>query len=201
MKTDPSARFLDLACCLGQEMRQLAFDGIPSSQLIGTDLKPHFFDLGYDLFRDRDSFQGRFFKSNVLDEDDTELRQLEGTIDFIWVGAFLHLFTYDVQLKVLVRMMKLLKPTAGVKILGRQVGSREPGTRQRKSSAEMFFQHDVDSLKKQFNEAAELTGTRWEVDGELLDWEEWQHGQNLGMCGKEFNADTVDLRFWAERLG
>lgn len=201
MKADPEARFLDVACCLGQEARQLAYDGVPSRQLLGTDIVSDFFDIGFEMYKDRGQFEGRFFRADMLDEHDPELEALVGTVDAVFVGAFLHLFPYQVQLKVLLHIVRLLKPNPGVRILGRQNGSREPGERARKSAAdELFFQHDVESFKRQLDEVAERTGTRWNVGGEMFDWVEWRHGRDLGVCGKEYNADTIDLRFWAERV-
>lgn len=201
MKADPDARFLDIACCLGQEARQLAYDGVPTRQLLGTDIVPDFFDVGYDLFNDRERFEGRFFRADMLDEGDAELSQLKGCIDVVFIGAFLHLFPYETQLQILVRTIRLLKSKPGVKVLGRQNGSRDPGTRSRKSAKDqLFFQHDVESFEKQFEEAGRLTETRWEIGGEMLDWVEWRHGRDMGICGKEYNADTIDLRFWAERI-
>lgn len=200
LKSDPSALFLDLGCCVGQELRQLAFDGVPTKQLLGADIEPSFFDLGHELFNDRDSFQGQLFRADVLDEEDEELKRWNSKIDFIFVGAFLHLFPLEIQLQVLVRMMKLLKDKKGAMILGRQVGNRTPTAAVRKSRPDPFFQHNVESLRDMWDEAGMLTGTKWSVDGKLLDWVTWQKGKNLGLCGAEFNGETVDLRFWAERI-
>lgn len=200
LKSDPSTLFLDLACCMGQELRQLAFDGVSTSQLIGADIEPSFFDLGFELFNDRTSFQGKFIRADVLDEEDCELKALDGRISFIFVGAFLHLFPREVQLRAVVRMMRLLRDQKGVMILGRQVGNFVPTATFRKSRPEPYFQHNVESLREMWFEAADLTGTKWSVDGRLLDWESWQKGKKLGICGAEFNGETVDLRFWAERI-
>lgn len=35
-------------------------DGAPAANLIGTDIQQGFLDLGYDLFKDHDTFEGRF---------------------------------------------------------------------------------------------------------------------------------------------
>ena len=45
---------LDAGCRPGQDLRTLVFDGAPSaSNLYGLDISPAFFDLGFELFRDR----------------------------------------------------------------------------------------------------------------------------------------------------
>ena len=41
-----SNTFLDLGCCVGQVLRQLAHDGVSSSRLFGTDVEPRFMEVG-----------------------------------------------------------------------------------------------------------------------------------------------------------
>ena len=48
---------LDLGCGLGVFLRQLRADGVDGSQLFATDVNSLFIDLGYALFRDRDSLE------------------------------------------------------------------------------------------------------------------------------------------------
>lgn len=57
---------LDVGCCVGQVLRKLAFDGVEPARLFGTDVEPRFLDIGYDLFRDRDRFEGRFVIGDLL---------------------------------------------------------------------------------------------------------------------------------------
>jgi hypothetical protein len=38
--------FLDLGCCLGQEIRKLVFDGAPSVNTYGSDLHGEFISVG-----------------------------------------------------------------------------------------------------------------------------------------------------------
>lgn len=53
LKSDPSARLLDLACAVGQVLRALVHnEGVDPRQLAGTDLRWRFMELGYELFRD-----------------------------------------------------------------------------------------------------------------------------------------------------
>src|ERR1700712_3668202 len=50
----PEWIFLDLGCCLGQDVRKLLFDGVDPTRVYGADLRPEFIDMSYELFRDED---------------------------------------------------------------------------------------------------------------------------------------------------
>lgn len=57
--------YLDVGCCLGQDLRKLMSDGAPSSQaMYGIDIEPAFFDLGYELFRDKEKMQATFLSAD-----------------------------------------------------------------------------------------------------------------------------------------
>ncbi|KAJ5547924.1 hypothetical protein N7513_005158 [Penicillium frequentans] len=61
LKSNTSAIYIDIGCRFGQDLRQLVHDGIPSSQLIGLDIEQPLMDLGYELFRDRETLESKFF--------------------------------------------------------------------------------------------------------------------------------------------
>ncbi|KAE8413051.1 hypothetical protein BDV36DRAFT_287349 [Aspergillus pseudocaelatus] len=65
------ALFIELGCGLGQDIRRLAYDGAPSENLVGLDLRNAIIELGYDLFKDRDTLKARFiaqvFFQNTLE--------------------------------------------------------------------------------------------------------------------------------------
>ncbi|KAI4240955.1 MAG: hypothetical protein L6R40_004835 [Gallowayella cf. fulva] len=64
--------FLDLGCCLAQDLWKLVFDGVPSENLYGLDIESGFSDLSYDLFRDRDTLKSRFVVEDMfVTGDDT----------------------------------------------------------------------------------------------------------------------------------
>lgn len=61
---------LDLGCCWGQDLRKLAFDGVPVTSLHGADLRPDLMAVGFDLFRGRNRWSqlpDAFFELDVLD--------------------------------------------------------------------------------------------------------------------------------------
>jgi len=47
------ATLLDVGCCFGNDVRKVAADGFPVEQIIASDLKREFWDLGHVLFRSR----------------------------------------------------------------------------------------------------------------------------------------------------
>jgi len=58
--------FLDLGCCLAQDLRKLVADGAPSQHLYGLDIEERFIDLSYDLFRDHATLRSRFVVADLL---------------------------------------------------------------------------------------------------------------------------------------
>ncbi|KAK3358171.1 hypothetical protein B0T25DRAFT_622633 [Lasiosphaeria hispida] len=171
-RTKAGATLLDAGCCVGQALRQLAFDGAPQENLAGTDLRPEFIDLGYELFRDRDTFKAKFVAGSVLDAEDEALKGLDGTVDIIHAASFFHLFGWDDQVTVGVRFAKFFKKgITNATVLGRQVGTDQPldveehlrsGT-----GRQGRYHHNEASMQKLWNAIGERTGTKWKVQAEL----------------------------------
>jgi SAM-dependent methyltransferase len=118
--------FLDLGCFVGQEIRRLVADGARSENLYGADLRSEFFDLGHKFFKDRDTLKSTFIAADIFDPN-SRLKEIDGKIDIVYTGAFLHLFGYDQQLEVCIRIVKLLRPKKGSLLAGRQVGHVKAG--------------------------------------------------------------------------
>ncbi|KAI0396542.1 hypothetical protein F5Y17DRAFT_89068 [Xylariaceae sp. FL0594] len=180
--TDPDdqTRFLDVGCCVGQVLRKLAFDGVDSSRLYGTDVEPRFLDLGYDLFRDRDKFRGTFVIGDFLrpltredGEDETPglLDQLVGKMTFIHANSFFHLFTWDDQVRAATRMVRLLDPKSpDVMVFGRHVGTLMPRPRGNgKAGSDTVYLHNEETWQALWNEVGQLTDTRWKVAMEPIE--------------------------------
>jgi len=160
--------FLDLGCCFGQELRKLIADGAHSENLYGSDLRPEFFDLGYKLFRDKESLNSTFIAADIFDES-SALSSLDGNIDIIYAGSFLHLFGYEEQIKVCKRIVKLLRDKEGSLLLGRQVGDVVAGETVHNTNKSLnMFRHNSESFKKMWEEVGEATGTKWRVESEMM---------------------------------
>lgn len=180
---------LDLGCCFGQEIRKLIFDGAPQENLHGTDLRQEFFDLGYDLFRDRDTCKTEFFASNVFQPDE-QRDKLNGTISVIYAGAFFHLFDRPEQIAVAKRVVQLLKPEPGTMVLGRQVGNVEPARYEhRTNSGHHMFRHNAESWQQMWDEVGEETGSKWKC------WVELREEQRFTRMGRSSqNRDPAGVR-------
>ncbi|KAI0969657.1 hypothetical protein F4678DRAFT_439611 [Xylaria arbuscula] len=158
-------RLLDVGCCVGQVLRKLAFDGVDSSRLYGTDVEPRFLDIGFDLFRDRDKFQGEFIIGDMLKqgEDDERLDVLDGKMSFIHATSFFHLFTWDDQVRVAIRMVRFLQSDRrDVMIFGRQVGTTLPRDNGRAGSDKVYL-HNADSWQRLWDKVGERTETTWKT--------------------------------------
>jgi len=158
--------FLDLGCCFGQELRKLAADGAPTDRLYGADLRPEFFDLGYKLFRDQGTLKSKFLAADIFDPA-SPLAELDGKIDIIYAGSFLHLFGYDQQVAVCKRMVKLLRDREGSVVLGRQGGNLVSGEHAHRRGGTVF-RHNAESFRKMWEEVGEATGTKWRVELEMM---------------------------------
>jgi SAM-dependent methyltransferase len=156
---------------------------VPPSSIYGADLRPEFFELGYKLFRDVDTLKAKFLTADIFDTE-SPLKDLEGTIDVIYAGSFLHLFNYEQQVKACKRIVKLLREKEGSVLLGRQIGNLEAGEKVHKTNeAQSMFRHNVKSFKKMWEEVGVMKGTKWKVEVEMLDnvdrvWMQGIHGKD-----------------------
>ncbi|PIL28962.1 hypothetical protein GSI_09009 [Ganoderma sinense ZZ0214-1] len=143
--------FLDLGCHMGTDVRKLVCDGYPASNVVGCDLRPQYFDFGYELFGDTDTCPIHFFADNVFDApffmfdfpgttvarttaqnppafgSVTHLSQLCGTLTHIYTGALFHLFNEEVQYTLALQLAELLKWTPGATVFGRHQGLEKAG--------------------------------------------------------------------------
>ena len=188
--------FLDLGCCLGQDIRRLVYDGAPSENTFGIELEQQLIELGYDLFRDRGDLHTKFIAQDFL-EDTSELSQLSGKIRFLNSGYFLHLWDWDGQIRVVKRMIKLLVPEAGALITGVSYGSLSPGEwALNPHGGRPMFVHDNHTFSRMWDQIGSETNTKWEVCSEL----EVVHGID-GIDDMKKDGHSGRLQRWVvERL-
>ena len=127
--TSTPIKFLDLGTCLGQDLRKLAFDGVPVQSLYGSDIFPDYEHAGHQLFRDGDRFTDRFIAADIFEEDveKSGLVKTEGSWDFINIIMFLHIYDWPTQIQACKRILKLLSRKPGSMVIGAQTGSTQPG--------------------------------------------------------------------------
>ncbi|KAN0095788.1 hypothetical protein V8E51_016499 [Hyaloscypha variabilis] len=197
-RTKNGDKFLDLGCCLGQEIRQLVFDGTPSKNTYGSDLYGGYFPVGYKLFKDQDRLQTTFIAADIFDNT-SKLTELEGKINIIYTGAFFHLFGLEEQKKIAARVVQLLAPRPGSMVCGQQSGNEKPGEYGRKgdTSGRKSFRHNPQSWKELWDHVGEITGSKWDVEADL-DSPEFALQTPEGQ--KQTEKGPQGLRFVVKRL-
>lgn len=161
-----NANLLDLGCCLAQDLRKLVHDGVPGTSLSGSELEAGFIDLGYDLFRDRDTLRAKFSVNDFFDETTPNEVLQGGAFDYIYAASFFHLFGWEEQVQAFSRAVRLLKPRAGSLIFGRQTcteGEAHAMDHHATRSGNMF-RHNEESFKKLIEEVSVETGIYLEVE-------------------------------------
>lgn len=143
--------------------------------MYGFEIEPRFFDVGFNFYQDKDVWKGHFFKGDVFGTGtDSDLGKLEGKLDIVWAAKIIHLFERDTQIKVAANLVRLLKPKPGSLFVGSQNGYPEnfsvpiaktmfPG------QGRNFWMANKEGFEQMWKEVAEQTGTRWNVEANLLD--------------------------------
>ena len=175
LRSDSSANFLDAGCCFGQEIRFLANQGVPSKRLFGCDLERTFIDLGYQLFRDKDSLETTFVTGD-LTAGDRELEgcqlllTLSGKIDVIFASSLFHVWDYDNQLRAAIRLVRFCRDKPGVMITGRQLGSRLGGHYSMRGvdDGAFHYRHNIETLKGFWRDVENATQTRWTLEASFI---------------------------------
>lgn len=172
-------------------------DGVSSESLYACDLKPDFLDLSYELFADKDTMKANLFAADVFEEPGA-LDKVRGKIDIVYAGSFFHLFSWDDQVTICKKVIKILKPHKGSLVFGRQTGNLKgrdvpPATHGVRDAA-MIWRHDVDSFKKMWEIAGEETGTKWKTWAKLDEGEGMQpdHWAEEGLRRLRFEVERLD---------
>ena len=170
LTTSPSATFLDLGTCLGQDLRKLIYDGVSPSQLHGSDVFPEFEAASYALWLDEDKFKDYFITANIFDKTSGgALVQTQGTWDVINIFMVLHLWDLNDQERACKQILKLLSPKPGSWIIGAQVGSvkatnfllRPPVVAP--GQEKTVYRHSLESFKDMWGRIGQAEGVRLEV--------------------------------------
>lgn len=136
------AKYLDIGCCLGQDIRKLAMDGARPENLYGAELHAPFIDLSYELFRDR-GLASTFMEADALVlSGNSPLAKLKGEVDFVYLG----------------------KPERGSMILGTAVGDVE-GTQ----APARHYLHSDETFKAMWADISEQTGVKFDCRASLDD--------------------------------
>lgn len=159
-------KLLDMACCFGQTIRQLVAGGAPSENIYGCDLESGFIDLGYRLFKDKDTLRSKFMVADIFDPC-SELSSIKGQIDMVFAGSFFHLWGYEKQVEASKAVAALLRPTPGSMILGRQLGA-VTAVENTFSTATMYL-HNYESLQRMWKQIGIELGVEFTVKAVLAE--------------------------------
>ncbi|CAF9936426.1 hypothetical protein IMSHALPRED_010746 [Imshaugia aleurites] len=96
---------LDIGCFIGQDLRRLVADGAPSDRLYAVDVVSHW-DVGYEMYRDRDRFSAHFIEADIL-YPTAELRALMGTVDVLSITHVLHQWDWAGQVKAVEQLVSV----------------------------------------------------------------------------------------------
>ncbi|OQE38936.1 hypothetical protein PENCOP_c007G03133 [Penicillium coprophilum] len=189
-------KLLDVGCAVGQELRQLVFDGVPSENLYASDLRQDFYDIGYDLFNDHDHLKAQFIVADVFDDNSDLVKNLTHKIDIVNAASFFHLFNWNQQLLVAKRLVGLLQDKPGSLLIGRQIGLVNPPPPENEEAAGKHYRHDPATWEKFWEQVGAETGTKWEVETRMEKWA----GADKMMKDYHEGMDTFKLRFSVRRL-
>ena len=132
---------------MGSEVRKLVFGGYPATNVLASDIRQEFIDLGYDLYEDRQTCGIRFFQDDLFSllsagvpkptstdslsrpglSQVSRLSDLVGRVNHIYLGALFHLYTEDTQLAIALIVGTVLKREEGSVVFGRHQGHEEEG--------------------------------------------------------------------------
>lgn len=186
-KLKNGGKFLDVGCMFAQDTRKLVYGGAPPSSVYGTDLRGEYFTYGYKLFKDNHIIPPeQFFAADILDENDLNLRKLEGKLDVINAVHLMHVFSIEDQRKLVRRFVTLLKQEKGVIFAGRVTGSTQSGYHElpnakstTKSRGGKIWEHSPESFKELWREESEAMGTKWDIKCWI-----WQFGVHTAQKDK-----------------
>ncbi|KAJ6161388.1 hypothetical protein N7470_004784 [Penicillium chermesinum] len=189
-------KLLDVGCAIGQELRKLVYDGVPGENLYASDLRGEFFDIGYDLFKDRSTLKAKFISTDIFDNNSELIKTLLHQVDIVNAASFFHLFSWDSQVLIGKRLVSLLRAQPGSLIIGRQVGRIDPIDPDDKENAPEHYRHDDKTWLRLWEQIQRETGTQWEVFSRL---EEWKGADKL-MKSYHNGLQTFKLRFVIRRI-
>ena len=201
-----------MGCAIGQELRQLVsqahnqkgptltldqvFDGVPSENLYSSDLRQDFYDIGYDLFADRDTLKAEFFQGDIFDNNSALVQNLSGKINIVNAASFFHLFNWDQQVIVAKQVVRLLAAQPGSLVIGRQVGYADPVDPDDKENAPKHYRHSPEMWKRFWDQVGRETGSKWEVQSTMETWS----GQDHVFKNYHEGVETFKLRFVVRRV-
>ena len=131
---------------------------MPSTSLYGAELRPEFIELGYELFKDKETIQSTFLVGDLFTGENFRNLEEAGGVDVVYAASIFHLFDWGQQVKVAERVVGLLKKRKGSVVLGRQRGNRTPTEYEhRTNQGGTMFRHNEESWREMWRVVGEKT--------------------------------------------
>src|SRR3954451_4224139 len=102
---------------------------------------------------------------------ENRVTELNDSIDTAQANSFLHLWDWDMQVRLCERIVKLLRDKPWSMVLGRQVGDGSARVSHCSGSREGMWRHDVKTFRRMWEVVGNKRRRRmrmgWTVDGEV----------------------------------
>ncbi|KAL8776866.1 MAG: hypothetical protein Q9194_002895 [Teloschistes cf. exilis] len=147
--------------------------------MYAADIVSEFWDLSFDLFRDRSFFNARFIQANILDSE-SPLKVLEGKVNILLANQVFHLFNKERQVTMAKNLVSL--GTSDAWIVGWQVGSShgrplpvrtQTGGSSGSAGSDTRLFHNDQTWQELWQDVGKETGTQWSVETSMHPLESW----------------------------
>lgn len=160
---------MDIGTFIGHDLRRLVVDGAPSDRLWGIDIVNHF-DVGFDFFKDRERWKGKFIEADFLSvETNSALEPLRNSTDIIFLASVLHQWDWTAQVHAATMLTHFTKP--GSLIVGLQMGKPVAGQVLAQQLKVPLYIHSSKSFEDMWEKVGAITSTRWETQAWPRSWE------------------------------
>ncbi|KAK2616406.1 hypothetical protein QQS21_000647 [Conoideocrella luteorostrata] len=179
-------RFLDVGCCMAQDIRKMVYDGAPAENLWALEVQGEFIDLGYKLFRDGHGdgrLKAHFVTADLLDRTEPQLQAVQGTFGIVQMGMILHIWDRQGQLAACRRVVELLRPEPDSLVVGQCVGHLDGVEESHGTNGKKMLQHNAETFRSMWDELGHQTGTSWEVNAHLDESLHWGEGKQQHWSG------------------
>ncbi|KAL4925053.1 class I SAM-dependent methyltransferase [Aspergillus undulatus] len=122
-------------------------------QMRAVDVVPRLWELGFELFRDKDKMHAQFIEGDFL-------AAAQGKADVVIALQFLHLFSWERQIAAAERIVALSKP--GTIFAGYQQGRKQ--ARETMGPWGIMFVQNLELFMSMWAIVEEATQTRWTKD-------------------------------------
>ncbi|PYH98635.1 hypothetical protein BO71DRAFT_344434 [Aspergillus ellipticus CBS 707.79] len=156
---DENAVLLEVGSFLGSDLRSVVADGAPMTSIIAIDVV-NFWDLGYEMFQDRNKFQCQFHQADLMDPNGA-LHNFKHAVDIVHISKVLHQWNFERQIEACERLVDLSR--LGTMVVGDQMGGQTAHELIPYPDLPGLWMHDERSWKQMWGIVSERTGSQWDV--------------------------------------